>query len=66
MLAAKVGIQNQITTTNTQAYLQFWIKSLQNDKQLLFKACNMAQKACDYILGMSGKFDSKSFLQKTE
>jgi antirestriction protein ArdC len=57
MLASKVGIQNQITNSNTQAYLQFWIKSLQNDKQLLFKACNMAQKACDYILGMSGKID---------
>ncbi len=50
MLAAKVGISNQITKTNTQAYLQFWIKSLKEDKQLLFKACNMAQKACDYIL----------------
>ncbi|MES2797061.1 MAG: zincin-like metallopeptidase domain-containing protein [Bacteroidota bacterium] len=55
MLASKVGIHNQITNSNTQAYLQFWIKALQNDKQLLFKACNMAQKACDYILGMSEK-----------
>lgn len=55
MLAAKVGISNQITNKNTQAYLQFWINSLKDDKQLLFKACNMAQKACDYILGMSDK-----------
>lgn len=55
MLSAKAQLTTCNTEKNTQAYLQGWIKHLSNDKQLLFKACNMAQKACDYILGVNDK-----------
>lgn len=50
MLMAKANIHTSNVETNTKAYLQGWISRLENDKQLLFKACNMAQKACDWVL----------------
>lgn len=35
---------------NAAAYLQAWIKALENDERLIFKAAAQAQKAVDYIL----------------
>jgi antirestriction protein ArdC len=41
------------TRENTVAYLQSWIKALNDDKMLLVKAASQAQKAADYILGIT-------------
>ncbi|TDH17808.1 hypothetical protein EXU57_24775 [Segetibacter sp. 3557_3] len=48
-LCAVAGIQ-QPTIQNAAAYIQGWLKALQNDKTLVFKAASQAQKAADYIL----------------
>jgi antirestriction protein ArdC len=41
------------TRENTVAYLQSWIKALKDDKTMLVKAANQAQKVADYIMGVS-------------
>lgn len=48
-LCAISGIEQQ-TLTNSAAYIQGWLQSLQNDKTLVVKAAAQAQKAADYIL----------------
>jgi len=50
-LSAIGGINNEDTEKNSVAYLQSWIRALQNDSKLIFKASTQAQKAVDYILG---------------
>lgn len=49
ILAAKVGVTLDIE--NVAAYCQSWLKSLKNDKSLIFDAAAKAGKASSYILG---------------
>jgi hypothetical protein len=46
-LCAKAGIEN--TIDNSAAYIQSWLKALQNDKKLLVIAAGQAQKAANFI-----------------
>ena len=46
-LCAKAGIEN--TIDNSAAYIQSWMKALQNDKKLLVIAAGQAQKAANFI-----------------
>ena len=48
-LCNKTGISNAVFD-NQASYINHWLTSLQNDKTLLVKAANKAQKAVDYIL----------------
>lgn len=41
------------TIQNQSAYIQNWIKALQNDKRLLFTASSKAQQVTDYMLGVT-------------
>jgi len=50
MLLANAGAQFDIP--NSAAYLRSWIKELNNDKSLIFKASAKAQAAADYIQGV--------------
>lgn len=43
------------TRENTVAYLQSWIKALNDDKTMLVKAAAKAQKVADYMMGISAK-----------
>jgi len=52
-LCAKCGIENK-TINNSAAYIQGWLKRLNNDKTLIISASAQAQKAVDYILGTKG------------
>ena len=52
-LRGHAGIEG--TMENSAAYLQNWLKQLQNDKKLIVQAAAQAQKAADFILGT--KFD---------
>jgi len=52
-LCAKCGIENK-TIDNSAAYIQGWLKRLNNDKTLIISASAQAQKAVDYILGNNG------------
>ncbi len=49
-LCARAGIENT-TIDNSAAYIQSWMKALQNDKKLLVTAAGQAQKAANYITG---------------
>jgi antirestriction protein ArdC len=46
------GIE-QMTLENSAAYIQNWLKVLKNDKTMIAKSAAKAQKATDYILGLS-------------
>lgn len=48
------------TKDNTVAYLQSWIRVLRDDKTMLVKAANQAQKVADYIMGVSFAKDEPS------
>ena len=53
-LCAICGIEQQ-TIVNSAAYIQGWLKSLQNDKRLILKAAAQAQAAANYILNISSE-----------
>lgn len=57
-LSAQVGINYDGLTENSAAYLQGWLKVLKADKKLIFKAAAEAQKATDYILGITRKYEA--------
>jgi len=42
----------QMTLENSVAYIQGWLKALNNDKTLFVHAAAQAQKASDYILNV--------------
>lgn len=44
------GIRTEAIERNNTAYIQSWIKALQNDADLIIKASAKAQKALDFIL----------------
>jgi len=48
-LCAISGIE-QKTLTNSTAYIQGWLKALNNDKTLILKAASQSQAAADFIL----------------
>ena len=52
-LCTLCGIENK-TINNSAAYIQGWLKRLNNDKTLIISASAQAQKAVDYILGING------------
>lgn len=52
MLCGATGIENK-TIDNSAAYVHGWLKKLKNDKRLVVLAAAQAQKAADYIQGVS-------------
>lgn len=42
-----------VTRDDHAAYLQNWLKALKNDKKFIFKASSFAQKAVNYLQGLS-------------
>lgn len=50
MLCAIAGLE-QRTLDNSAAYIQGWLKALNNDKKMVVLAASQAQKAVDYING---------------
>lgn len=57
MLCGVVGIENK-TIDNSASYIASWLKVLRNDKTMIIKASQQAQKACDHI--QSIKFENKA------
>ncbi len=49
-IMATLDIETEKTFTNSTAYLQSWIKALQNDKKMFVIASQQADKAVSYIL----------------
>ncbi|MCQ6281111.1 ArdC family protein, partial [Bacillus sp. EB600] len=52
MLTGLAGFVD-VTFDNSAAYIQSWLRKLKDDKTLIVKAASQAQKAVDYILGVS-------------
>lgn len=51
-LCATTGIE-QTTLPNSAAYIKGWLSAFKNDKTMLLKAASQAQKAADFILGIT-------------
>ncbi len=49
-VCAEVGISNENTERNSEAYLASWYKALQNDRKMFVTASARASKAADLIL----------------
>ncbi|TCO68220.1 ArdC family protein [Caldanaerobacter subterraneus] len=54
MLCQHAGIVEK-TIKNSTAYIQSWLKHLQNNKMMIFTAAGRAQKAVDYVLGIKSE-----------
>lgn len=57
MLCGIAGIENK-TIDNSASYIQSWLKALKNDKTMIVKASQQAQKACDHMQGI--KYENKA------
>lgn len=53
-----VGIESDDLTKNSKAYIQGWIKQLEDDEMMIYRASKLAQEATEHILGE--KFNIKS------
>lgn len=49
-LSTSAGLDTSKTLDNSVAYLQSWIKKLQNDPKMIVQASSQAEKAAEYIL----------------
>lgn len=52
-MTAEIGIPNSDDLTNVKAYLQNWLKALDDDPKFIFKASTAASKAADFVLSFS-------------
>jgi len=52
MLCGVAGVDNS-TIENSAAYIGGWLRKLKDDKKLIVQAAGQAQKAADFILGMT-------------
>ena len=53
MLVNRCGIESEKSFRNSAAYIQSWIKALRDDQRLIVSASSKAEKAVNYILGVS-------------
>ena len=52
-LMSALGVPHSDDLQNVKAYIQSWIKSLENDPKFVFQASTAASRATDYILSFS-------------
>lgn len=52
-MCSELQIPNSDDLTNLQAYLQSWLKSLNDDPRFIFKASTAATKAADFVMSFS-------------
>lgn len=52
MLCAIAGVDTEDSFENSAAYIQSWLKALQDDSTMVVRAASQAQKAVDYIQGI--------------
>ncbi|WP_235549038.1 zincin-like metallopeptidase domain-containing protein [Paenibacillus sp. Soil522] len=52
MLCGVAGVDNS-TLENRAAYIGGWLRNLKDDKKLIVQTAGQAQKAADFILGMT-------------
>jgi len=52
-LMGATGIENDDTVTNSASHMKSWLTALENDVKLVVTAASAAQKAADFILGVT-------------
>jgi len=52
-MCSELEIPNSDDLSNVQAYLQNWLKALNDDSRFIFKASTAASKAADFVLSFS-------------
>ena len=57
-LCGEAGVLNDDITDNAAAYLQGWIKPLQDNTDWIIKASGLATKAVEYVLNKNAKEDT--------
>ena len=61
------GIDTDDLFNNSVAYIQGWLRALENDSNLVVRAAQAAQKATDHILGIEAyKADNKKADSKAD
>jgi antirestriction protein ArdC len=55
-LSAHAGIAGKALVDNSASYIKHWLAKLRGDNKLVIQAAGLAQKASDFILGVT--FDS--------
>jgi len=63
-LAADLGFE-PVTREDHAAYIQHWLKVLQNDKRFIFHAAAHAQRAVEYVQGLQEKIPAPGELAPT-
>lgn len=58
-LLGYIGFQDDREIENAAAYIGGWLERLQNDSRLIIQAATQAQKAADYILGITEEEESR-------
>ena len=59
-LMASLGIPHADEMRNTKAYVQSWLKSLNDDPKAIFKAASLGSRAADFILSFSRTADEST------
>jgi antirestriction protein ArdC len=65
-LANALGIPNSTDLTNHTAYIQSWLKALEDDPKFIFRAAASSSKAADFILGFSRPKDEAELEELVE
>ena len=54
-ICGKLGITTDTSEKNSAGYIQSWFNSLKNDKKMIVWAASRAEKAANYILGITAE-----------
>ena len=54
-ICGRLGITTDTSEKNSAGYIQSWLQSLKNDKKMIVWAASRAEKAANYILGITNE-----------
>jgi len=57
-LCSHCGVDNNIEDGQAAAYIKSWLRVLKDDKQMVWKAASLAQKATDFVLSSSAHLEA--------
>ena len=58
-LCSELGVQTQSTVENSEAYIQSWVKKLNDHPTMIFEASREASKACEFVMNIITKGEEK-------
>jgi len=54
-LCSELGVDTTSTVENSEAYIQSWVKKLNDHPTMIFEASQQASKACEYVMNIINK-----------